>query len=88
MPLNVLFDFGIVGAALTLAAIVALTYRLWHRQHIERYRYGVAVATAYLTGTLINYGLWEWWLMTTMALGFILCRRLLQDEPLAKSVDF
>ncbi|HET7848927.1 MAG TPA: O-antigen ligase family protein [Pseudolabrys sp.] len=78
-PLQVLLEFGIVGAALLLAALAFAARALWRAGRPQAV-YVAACVAAFLLEGLVNFSLWESWWLAVVAIAFVFCGRLL-DKP-------
>lgn len=78
-PLQVLLEFGIVGAVLLFATLAFVTRALW-RSGRPQAVYIAACLTAFLLEGLVNFSVWELWWLAVAAIAFVFCGRLL-DKP-------
>ncbi len=78
-PLQVLLEFGIVGAALLLATLALVTRALWRDERREAV-YVAACIAAFLCEGFVNFSLWESWWLAVIAIAFVFSARLL-DKP-------
>lgn len=78
-PLQILIDFGIVGAALLLATLAFVTRALWRAGQAEAI-YVAACIGAFLLEGLVNFSLWESWWLAVISIAFVFCNRLLSKR--------
>jgi O-antigen ligase len=80
-PLQILFEFGVVGAALVFATMAALTCSLY-RDGRPQTAAAVAPLVAFLAAGLVNFGLWELWWTTVGSIALVFSYRLLKGDDL------
>ncbi|MEO6947752.1 MAG: O-antigen ligase family protein [Nitrobacter sp.] len=82
VELQVLLEFGVIGAVLVILTMCAGVARYWNDTRPEIVFF-MAALSALAGATLVNFGLWEEWLLGVIAMTAILSVRLLQpDLPL------
>jgi O-antigen ligase len=87
VELQVLLEFGVIGAALVIMTMFAGVVRYWNETRPEIVFFTAALS-AFAGATLVNFGLWEDWLLGVVATTVILSIRLLQpDLPLLKALE-
>ena len=74
-PLQVLFEFGVIGATLLWSAIAAFTHRLL-RSAGPQTGYVIAPGIAFLASSLVNFSLWESWWLAVFAIVLIFTNHL------------
>jgi O-antigen ligase len=79
VELQVLLEFGVIGAALVILTMCAGVVRYWNDTRPEMVFF-MAALSALAGATLVNFGLWEDWLVGVVAMTVILSVRLLQPD--------
>jgi O-antigen ligase len=74
-PLQVLFEFGAIGATLLFGTLFLVTRRLMDNVRPQAVCAAAAVA-AYLAAGLVNFSLWESWWLAVASITFVVCNRL------------
>lgn len=75
-PLQILFEFGIVGAVLLFSTLVCVVQG-FYRSIGKQTTFAIAPLVAILTAALVNFGLWESWWLSVASLVLILTSQLL-----------
>jgi O-antigen ligase len=78
-PLQILFDFGVIGATLLFGTLFFIARRLMDDVRPQAVFAAAAVA-AFLTAGLVNFSLWESWWLAVVSITFVLSNRL-WNEP-------
>ena len=79
VELQVLLEFGVIGAVLVILTMCAGVARYWNDTRPEIVFF-MAALSALAGATLVNFGLWEEWLLGVIAMTAILSVRLLQPD--------
>ncbi|WP_412774442.1 O-antigen ligase family protein [Nitrobacter sp.] len=80
VELQILLEFGVIGAALVILTMCAGVARYWNDTRPEIVFF-MAALSAFAGATLVNFGLWEDWLLGVVAMTVILSVRLVQPDP-------
>jgi O-antigen ligase len=82
LPIQILFEFGAVGAALVIALAALAAFACLRGRNPSR-PFAVATITTIWAISLVDYDLWYPWWASIVALSVMLAVRLLQDDPAA-----
>lgn len=87
-PLQILVEFGTIGALLTIAFVSAATVRIrGASQRWPMLPFMAASASAYVTASMVNFGIWEWWWCNVMAVAVILSVQLARIVRASGSIE-
>lgn len=86
ISLQILLEFGIIGAALALAVVAANTWALYAAEYRPYVAFAVAPATAALAAAHVNFSIWEWWWLASVSLAIIFGCRLLRNDLSSNAV--
>ena len=78
-PLQILVEFGFIGAILALATATSATASLMHRDRTPL-PFAVAPASAFAAAALVNFGLWESWWLAVISIVTVFSSRLLRAD--------
>jgi len=79
LPLQILFEFGVVGAVLTFAVLAAIACRLYANR-ASGVPFLIATVITFMAATLVNFGVWEWWFLNAVSLSLVFSDRLLHGD--------